>query len=96
VVGEPWSPRRRRWFEALAAAYALLGGSIAGALLLAGLSFGALAVGLVVTFTLALVTARGSKAPGAIGIMTAYSLAFTIFSWPVLLLLALGLAGHWQ
>jgi hypothetical protein len=89
-------PGRRRRFEVLAAVYALIGGLIAGALLFAGLSFGALAVGLAVTFGLAIATARTSRASGAFGFMAAYSLAFTVLTWPVLLLLAVGLAGPWQ
>lgn len=94
MAGEPWSPRRRRSFEALAGLYALLGGAVALALLGAGLSFAALAIGLAVTFALAVLTAVRSKAPGATAVMMAYSFAFAMLSWPILWLLALALGGE--
>jgi Ca2+/H+ antiporter len=84
VLGEP--PRLRRGvLETLAAIYALIGGSIAT---FGGLSPGALATGLAVTFGLAILTALRSKAPRAFGIMMAYSFAFAMLTWPVLLFVA--------
>jgi hypothetical protein len=96
LAGEPWSPRRRRRFEALAALYAFIGGSVATALLFAELTFGAIAIGLALTFMLAVVTAIRSKASGAVGIMVAYSFAFTLLTWPVPFVVALVLSGGWQ
>jgi hypothetical protein len=88
--------RRGRRLAALAAVSALIGGSIAAALLFAGLSFGAFAVGLAATFGLAAVTAVRSNAPGRFGIMATYAFAFAILTWPVLLLVAGALWGKWE
>ncbi len=96
MLGEPWSPRSRYRFQALAAVYAVVGGAIAATLLFAGLSFGALAIGLAATTALVMVTATRSSASGALGIMIAYSLAFALLTWPVLLLIAETLWGTWQ
>lgn len=97
MVDEPWSPRRRRLFGALAAVYALIGGLIFVALLLTGPLWGAFAIGVAVTLALALVTGLHSKFPGALGITLAYSFAFALFIWPVLwLFLGGALWGKWQ
>jgi Ca2+/H+ antiporter len=82
--------------QALAAVQALIGGAIAAGLLFAGLSFGAFAIGLVVMFALAVVTARRSEASGSVGIMMGYSFACAMFTWPVLLLVAGAVWGKWQ
>jgi Ca2+/H+ antiporter len=79
----------------------VVGGSVFIALLFvepkfdeAGVAFLlASAVGLAVTFTLAIVTALRSKAPRALGIMTAYSFAFVMLTWPVLFTAAAVLGG---
>jgi hypothetical protein len=74
----------------------VIGGSIATALLFAGLAFGALAIGLAVTLALALVYAGRSGAPGALGMMLAYSFAFILLTWPVAFLTAGALWGQWE
>ncbi len=86
----------RRPLQALAAVSALIGGSIAAALLFAGLSFGAFAVGLAVTFALATAAALRSERQDRFGLVAAYAFAFAILTWPVLLLVAGALWGKWE
>ena len=69
----------------------------AGAFIAARLLLGIAGAGLVVMgFATLPVMFSEAERPRAVGIMAAYSLAFTVFIWPILLLLALGLAGHWH
>jgi hypothetical protein len=82
--------------QALAVAYALLGGAIASALLFAGLSLGAFAIGLAVTFGLVAATTMGSHVRAARRILAGYSFAFVLPTWPLLLLGASALWGKWQ
>jgi Ca2+/H+ antiporter len=89
-------PSRRRGRQALAAVYALVGGSIAGVLLFTLSSFWALVIGLAAMVALGAMTARRSEVPGAVGIMIAYTFAFALLTWPVLLLIAGGLWGTWE
>jgi hypothetical protein len=96
VVGETSPSRRRSGLGALAVLFAVAGGSIAAALLFAGLSVGAFALGMVVTFGLSAVTGIRSNVPGAMGVLLAYSLAFVVLTWPVLLLAAGALWGKWE
>jgi hypothetical protein len=91
-----WTPRRRRSLQVLAATYALVGGSAATALLFAGLSFGAFAIGLAITFALDVLTGRRLHTSSGLVIVIAYSFVFALLAWPVLLVAAGGLWGTWQ
>jgi hypothetical protein len=83
-----FAPQRGRQ-AAIAAVYSLLGGVAAGVLMFgAGLSFWALVVGAALTVGLAIATAVRSGSPQAIRTLLAYSLAFALLTWPVLLLAA--------
>jgi hypothetical protein len=96
VIGETSPSRRRSGLGVLAVLFAVTGGSIAAALLFAGLPVGAFAIGIVVTFGLSAVTGIRSNVPGAMGVLLAYSLAFVVLTWPVLLLAAGALWGNWE
>jgi hypothetical protein len=80
----------------LSAFDSVIGGSIATALLFAGLALGALAIGLAVTLALALVYAIRSDVPGALGMMLAYSFVFILLTWPMVFLTAGALWGKWE
>ncbi len=95
VRGETSLSSRRSRLRVLAAVFAVAGGSIAAALLFAGLSAGAFATGVAVTFGLGAVTGKRSNLPGAVGMLLAYSLAFALLTWPLLLLAAAALWGNW-
>jgi hypothetical protein len=95
-VGVPLPPPPRRRFQALATLYALVGGAIAIALLFARLGFGAPAIGLAATGALVVVTAVRSRASGVLGILIAYSFAWALLTWPVMLFIAGALWGTWQ
>ncbi len=91
---EGFPPRRsRRRLQALAFLYATVGGLVAVGLLVAGLTWSAVAIGLVVTLGLARAGARRSPFDGALRILLAYAFAFGVFVWPALLLVAVALLG---
>jgi len=97
AVDAPGAPPKRLGLQALAAAYAVIGGVLAAVMLFATpLALWGLLVGIGVTVALGLATSRGSGNPEALGLMAAYSLAFTVLSWPVLLVIASGIWGEWE
>jgi hypothetical protein len=96
VLGEAPPPPARRRLQVFASIYAVLGGLVAGGLLLADLTLGAVASGIAVTLALVGVTARRSQIPGAFGILLAYAFAWGLLMWAALFVAWLALWDGWQ
>ena len=86
----------RRRLQVSAARCPLAGGLVAAGLLLAGITFGAVAIGIAVTLALVGVEARRSDTPGALGVLLAYAFALGLLIWLVLFAAALALWSGWQ
>jgi hypothetical protein len=86
----------RRVVYLLAGLYALATGAIATALLFAGLSFWSLIIALAVLVALVAATGLRDKVGQSLGLLSAFSFAFALLAWPVELVLAAGIWGHWE
>jgi hypothetical protein len=88
--------RARRRLQAFASLYALVGGLVAGGLLLAGLASGAFVIGIGITLGLVTAAARRSDFPGAFSILLGYAFAFGLLIWSALFVAVLALWSGWQ
>jgi hypothetical protein len=86
----------RRGVYLLAGLYALATGAIATALLFAGLAFWSLIIALAVLVALVAATGLRDKVGQSLGLLSAFSLAFALLAWPVELVVAAGIWGHWE
>jgi 1,4-dihydroxy-2-naphthoate octaprenyltransferase len=86
----------RRGVYLLAGLYALATGAIAAALLFAGLSFWSLVIALAVLAALVAASALRDTVRQSLGVLSAFAVAFALLAWPVELVVAAGIWGHWE
>jgi hypothetical protein len=89
------SPRRTSVY-AFAFVYAVVTGAIGAVLLFAGLSFWSLVIAAAVLVALIAATGLRDRTEDSPGLLIAFSFAFALFAWPIELVVAAGVWGHWE